>query len=131
FAAPKNYDGWVFYVFVLCAVVYVLGGVIRLSFFNIGEEEKRETGSKEKSTYTGLPITTVTLIFPIIYLLRRPLEDYPDIFSLIWAGAMLAVGFLFVGKFHISKPSNKKLIFIIIFGLAIATAVGIIYGVSS
>ena len=128
FAAPKPLDSPFFYIYAVCAVVYVLGGVIRLSFFNIGEEEKRETGSKEKSTYTGLPITTVTLIFPLIYLLRRPLEGHPDIFSCIWAAAMVLIGFLFVGKFHISKPSNKMLLFIIGIGLVIAVAVALVYG---
>ena len=130
FAAPHGLKSVWFYVFAACAVVYVLGGVIRLSFFNIGEEEKRDKGvTTEKSTYTGMPITTVVLIYPLIYLLRRPLIDNPDAFTAIWSIAMVIIAFLFVGKFHIRKPSNKGLMLIIALGAVIAAAVGIIYGI--
>ena len=131
FAAPHDLKSPMFYIFVLCGTIYVLGGVIRLSFFNIGEEEKRDKGvTAEKSTYTGMPITTVVLIFPLIYLLRRPMSDHPDFFSALWSVAMVVIAFLFVGKFHIRKPTNKQLLLIIAFGAVICATVGILYGIS-
>ncbi|MBQ7161552.1 MAG: CDP-alcohol phosphatidyltransferase family protein [Clostridia bacterium] len=132
FAAPHGLNSVLFYIYAVCGVLHVLGGVIRLSFFNIGEEEKRDQGIKvERSTYTGMPITTVALIYPIIYLFRRPLADHPDLFTAIWSFAMLAIAFLFVGKFHIRKPTNKGIIILIVFGAVIACGIGFIYGICS
>ena len=131
FACRPALDSVYFYIYIVCATVHVLGGVIRLSIYNIGEEDKRDRGiTKEKPTYTGMPITTVVLIYPLVYLLRRPLSDNIEIFTVIWSVMLLVTGFLFVCKFHIRKPSLKGLILLIVFGAIIAAIVGVVYGVS-
>ena len=129
FAAPNPLTSPFFYIYAVAGIIYILGGVIRLSFFNIGEEEQRESTVKvERKTYTGLPITTASLVFPIVYIFRHFFLEKAWIFSMIWAAFLLLVAFCFVGKFHVRKPTNRQLILLIVFGVVIAVAVWVIYG---
>ena len=51
----------------IIAALYVLAGLIRLAYFNVTEElRQKETESCRKS-YSGLPITSAALIFPIFF----------------------------------------------------------------
>ena len=118
-------------VYIVCAVLYVLGGMIRLAFFNINEEEMRERGEKpDRKTYTGMPITTVALIFPVLYIFRLFFTDKLW-FALIWAAAMLIIAFCFVGKFKIRKPTNTGITIMIGFGAVIAVIVALVYGIQA
>jgi len=120
-----------FAAYAVVASIYILGGLIRLSFFNIGEEEARDSHDKsERKVYTGLPITTSALIFPILYMVRRIPGIPPAAFTGIWMAAMLIVAFCFVGKFHIRKPTNRGAYALIGLGILIAAAVGVVYGLT-
>ena len=82
---------------------YCICGVTRLSYFNMKEEEELIAEVKsEQKTYTGMPITTVSLIFPVFYLLA-PLCS-PELFLAIFASAFIICGALFIIPFHIRKP---------------------------
>ena len=121
-------DVILYVVLVISMILYVLGGVIRLSFFNIGEEEKRDQGvTAERPEYTGLPITTSCLIFPLVALLGYALRDLPYIRAICWCASLLIVGFCFVGKFKIKKPTNRGVLVLIIIGSVIAVAVAIVF----
>ena len=118
-------------IYTVCAVLYVLGGVIRLAFFNINEEEMRERGEKpDRKTYTGMPITTVALIFPVLYIFRLFFTDKLW-FSLIWSAAMLVIAFCFVGKFKIRKPTNTGITIMVGVGAVIAVIVALVYGIKA
>lgn len=120
-----------FVAYVAVSSLYILGGLIRLSFFNISEEEARESGEKtERKTYTGMPITTSALVFPLVYLVKLIPGVSDTAISLVWMGAMLAVGFCFVGKFRVRKPTNKGAFALIGLGVLIAIAVGVVYGIT-
>ena len=77
---------------VLGASIYLLAGVIRLAWFNI-------TTDGHTSYYSGLPVTSICIILPLVYL----------IFSKLWffEYALLAtfyiVGFLFVFNMPVKK----------------------------
>lgn len=48
-------------------IVFVLCGVIRLAYFNMLEELKHtDSQTEEQKGYRGLPITSITIIFPVI-----------------------------------------------------------------
>lgn len=59
----KNiFTGFIAALFVLCAL-------IRLAYFNVQEEDRQsKTGEKRKS-YLGVPVTTIAVILPGVYLL--------------------------------------------------------------
>ncbi len=51
----------------VCSIFYILCGVIRLAYFNTLKESKES----KANTFIGVPITTVCIVFPIIFLLTR------------------------------------------------------------
>ncbi len=92
---------------ILCMLVmmlYVLMAMIRLAYFNVMEDKRqKEEGGKRKS-YTGLPVTSASLIFPFVMLLQfmTPLD-----MTVVYYGVMVLVGYLFVSKIEIRKPGVK------------------------
>lgn len=95
-------------------IVFVLCGVIRLAYFNMLEELKH-TGSQteEQKGYRGLPITSITIIFPVIYLFH-PLVS-AAMFTNILALMLLIVAILYVLDFKLKKPGNAAITAFIIF----------------
>ncbi len=99
---------------ILVAVFYVLGAVIRLAFFNVLDEIKRtEPPTNERKTYRGLPVTSIAIIFPILYVFRPFMAN--GLFTTIMTFVMLAVAFLFVLDFKLKKPSNQLVAVYIVF----------------
>ncbi len=95
-------------------IVFVLCGVIRLAFFNVQEELKRSSQVKEgKKYFRGLPITTITIIFPVVYLFYPQVSR--DTFVIILAIMLLAVGFLYIFDFKIKKPGNGAIAVLMVF----------------
>lgn len=96
-------------------VVFILCGVIRLAFFNVQEELKHSSPppEDEKKYFRGLPITSITIIFPVVYLFY-PLVTR-DIFHIILALMFLIVAFLYILDFRIKKPGNGVIAVLMIF----------------
>ena len=51
--------------FIPCAL-YLLCALIRLSWFNVDEEERQEKEGGHRTAYLGLPVTSAALIFPAL-----------------------------------------------------------------
>ena len=60
--------------------------------------------------YSGLPVTTTSIIYPILGLLRGIIDE--NLFHIIYIGATLITAFLFVYKFKV--PKFKGLFYVII-----------------
>jgi CDP-diacylglycerol--serine O-phosphatidyltransferase len=89
----------------LILVTYILGAIIRLAFFNVQDTVKRTSPSDtEKKTFRGLPVTSMAIIFPFMYLFRNHLSE--EIFVSMMMFVMLLVAILFVLDFKLKKPSN-------------------------
>ena len=56
-------------VIILC--LYCVASVIRLGYFNVMEEKRQNETSELRHYYQGLPITSMAIILPFLYLLRR------------------------------------------------------------
>ena len=96
------------------AVLYVLAAMIRLAYFNATEDERRadrETLGREY--FTGLPVTTAALVFPLVLLLHYFLRF--DL-SLVYYAVKLLTGLLFLGNFRIPKPGRKALGIAVVIG---------------
>lgn len=96
----------------LILIFYPIAGLIRLAWFNVLEITRNSnTPVKE---YTGLPITSAALIFPLIYIFKTFLKNR---FMYLYAITMLIVGLLFISKIKIKKPSIKVMIAFILIGV--------------
>ena len=76
------------------------------------ERQKEESGVRK--TYTGLPVTSSSLIFPSIMLIHYILDR--DI-TPIYLAVMLVTAFAFLAKFRIPKPGLRGILIMIGIGL--------------
>ena len=117
------------------APLYVLAGLIRLAYFNVTEEQRQKETDACRKTYSGLPITSSALIFPLFYCIMTgycqkvhgQIGPYKDMFEGSWRGVALCVlaavtGLCFILPFRIRKPQSKELLLILIIGILIAAA---------
>lgn len=124
------YGRW--YAYVL-APFFVLAGLIRLAYFNVTEEMRQKTTDEQRKSYSGLPITSSALVFPIYFCISAvicvyrngDILPYKDMFSgtvfgYILCGLMALTGLCFVMPFHIRKPRNRELYLFLAVGVLIA-----------
>ena len=90
---------------ICCEIFFVLCGVIRLAYFNMLEELKhsKPASADEKKYYHGLPITSITIIFPVVYMFHTLLDGH---FTILLAVMLLFVGFFYILDFRLKKPGN-------------------------
>ena len=92
--------------------VYVLAAVIRLGYFNVKEMRRQQETEERRKSYEGLPVTSISIIFPLIYLLR-PYCGHTAYLRILIA-VMFIVAFLFVSKIRVLKPGNKLMAFFMV-----------------
>ena len=107
---------WYPLVLIGISLLYVLAAMIRLAYFNVTQEERREQKKELGSEYfTGLPVTTAALVFPFVLLLNYFLKF--DL-SLTYFGVMLLMAVLFLANFKLKKPGSRTLCILILVGVA-------------
>ena len=92
----------------ICVFGYSLCAVIRLAFFNVQEGKRQQVESGSNKFYRGLPVTSISLIFPVIYLLRGLVT--PAVFTVVLYIMLAVTGFLFILDFQVKKPDLQKLL---------------------
>lgn len=100
----------------VCAAVFILAALIRLAFFNVLEEERQRQTTGRRESYLGVPVTTIALLLPLLYILRC--------FGIIGASAVpfeillviTACGFL--APISLKKPHIVGKIVMIIVGIS-------------
>lgn len=97
-----------FYSVVILAF-YGLAGVIRLAYFNVMEAKRQ---SENRKYYQGLPITSMAVIMPFLFVASMFFPGFRYFVGLLHA-AMLIVGFLFIFNFRFRKPTNKELVILV------------------
>jgi CDP-diacylglycerol--serine O-phosphatidyltransferase len=103
-------------------ILFVLCGVIRLAYFNVLEELKHtDPQVEQKKGYRGLPITTITIIYPIVYLFRPLVSN--DVFLILLAVMHLVVAFLYVLDFKLKKPGNAMISAMIVLVTAVMVCI--------
>jgi len=81
-------------------LAYVLGAVIRLAYFNMSVLQNGNTDEPVKY-YTGLPVTTCSFIFPVMWLIGRNFK--PENMQFILIAMMGLIAIMFVTKMKIPK----------------------------
>ncbi len=85
----------------MIAAVYTLFALIRLSYFNVREEERQSKTDERRSEYLGVPVTTVALVLPVLYLLFLA----GIIKNIVLLPAMLMLlGICFITTIKVKKP---------------------------
>lgn len=86
----KNiFAGFIGALFVLCAL-------IRLAYFNVQEEERQKATKERRKSYLGVPVTTIAVFLPGIYLLYdyricKNLVCFPILLVLMGIGYLMPV----------------------------------------
>lgn len=109
-----HYYGFLKDVLIIICILYALAAVIRLAYYNVQEEARQKEEDGNREYFTGVPVTTAAIIFPLIYLLQ--LANKLDL-TFVFMFFMALVGFLFISEKKIRKPGFKHLMILIIFGL--------------
>ena len=98
--------------------LYVLAAVIRLGYFNVMEEKRQQETAEVRKYYQGLPITSMAIILPFIYLIRRSWGSHFLFFTHV---AVVVVGILFISDIKVKKPQNPGIMILVgLVALAIA-----------
>ena len=74
-------------------IFYSVASVIRLAYFNVSEAKRQNETSENRQYYQGLPITSMAIILPFLYLMRRYCGLY---FLIVIHIAVIIVGLLFI-----------------------------------
>lgn len=98
----------------LISSLFVLCALIRLAYFNVLEEERQERTEESRKSYLGVPVTTVAVLLPLVYLLYdyrifKNVICFPILLVLMGIGYLLPV--------EIKKPGIIGKIVIILIGI--------------
>lgn len=102
---------------VLGYALFAMAGIERLAYFNVLVGKKED--DKPVSFYSGLPVTSTSIIFPFLFLLRK--LTGPFLYKAIYIVLIYLVALLFVA--NIKVPKFKGIAYPI---LAILAAVAIV-----
>lgn len=120
------------YAYVISAL-FVLAGLIRLAYFNVTEEQRQQETDENRQNFTGLPITSSALIFPIFICVISAvcmnighISFFAELFkkNLPMRIAICALtgltGLFFLLPIQIRKPRSKELWLILALGVLVA-----------
>ena len=103
---------------VLILMFYVLAGLIRLAWFNVTEECRQDETTENRKCYQGLPITSMAIVLPLVFMIQFFVPDF--VFRICLHLALFIVGLLFVVDFKLKKPGNKTLaLLVLVVGAAV------------
>lgn len=94
-------------------ILFALAALIRLAYFNVTEEERQRVEGGVRKYYQGMPVTTVSLIFPFIQLLQYIIPA--DVTMMYFATAVLC-GFAFLVPVQIRKPGLRGILLMVAIG---------------
>lgn len=126
------------YAYIVSAF-FVLAGVIRLAYYNVTEELRQKDTEEVRKNYSGLPITTSSLIFPFFFCLISLYcigQDQISLFLQLFQrnGFRFALcsitaltGLAYITPFKIPKPHSRGMWAIMGFGVLMAFVLFIVY----
>lgn len=95
-------------------VLYVVTALIRLAHFNVVEDERQEHEGGVNRFYTGVPVTSASLLFPTILLVQYVTQK--DL-TLIYFIFIIVTSFAFISTVKVSKPKDKHIFLMIAIGV--------------
>ena len=106
---------------VIISGLYVLCALIRLSYFNVDEQERQLTSSEPRELYYGMPVTLSALFVPVVFSVFCLVSKGLDI---ALAALLIVMAALFLSPIPLKKPRLPgKIGFICIGVLAVVLVV--------
>ena len=103
---------------VAALIFYSIASVIRLAYSNVTEAKRQTQTEENRKYYQGLPITSMAIILPFLYLMRR---YYMIHFLIVIHIAVIIVGLLFILNIKVKKPQNPvRILLVVVVALALA-----------
>ena len=90
------------------AFFYCTCAVIRLAYFNVLEGKRQQSEGGCNKTYRGLPVTSISFLLPIAFMLQFLMSDMA--FLVMLHILLPVVGFLFILDFPMPKPGLKHIL---------------------
>lgn len=84
--------------------LFVLCALIRLAYFNVTEETRQSVEGGNRKAYAGVPVTTVALVFPLIYALSPFLHT--GVMPWMYVAFLLISAIAFVTPVRVPKPGT-------------------------
>lgn len=97
----------------LISLIYLLAALIRLAYFNVLEEERQKQTTEKRTVYLGLPVTTIAITLPAVYLI---FDQYIKSYALLLGTLLLSAIFFLLPK-EIKKPNLIGKIGLVIVGI--------------
>lgn len=96
------------------AALFALCALIRLAYFNVLEEERQNETTERRKSFLGVPVTTVAILLPIVYMVY----DYKICKSTVcFLILLLLLGTGFLTPVEIKKPGRLGKLCLMIVGL--------------
>jgi CDP-diacylglycerol--serine O-phosphatidyltransferase len=125
----KDYEGsyWILVILLGIAVFYVLTALIRLAYFNATEEERQAEAERTGAMYfTGVPVTSAALVFPLVLIIHYFTKADLTFFYFFM---LFFTSICFIWNAKIKKPGKKALCVMIVIGiLELIATLYIIFG---
>lgn len=90
---------------VIAYVLLAMAGIQRLCHFNVLVINKNDKGPVK--FYSGLPVTSTSITFPIIYLIYKLFNFDWNVFEIMFTVLTFASAILFVLNIKVPKPRGK------------------------
>ncbi|MDO4395361.1 MAG: CDP-alcohol phosphatidyltransferase family protein [Clostridia bacterium] len=94
---------------------YVLCALIRLSYFNVDEQERQKQSAGSREVYLGMPVTLAALFIPLIY---AELDLHAAKSSIALSVALVIMGILFLVPIRLNKPKMLGKVCFVLCGIA-------------
>lgn len=89
-------------------LMFPLCAVIRLAYFNVVEEERQKKTTDVRKVYEGLPVTSVSLILPLLYSFKKDIGY--DNFATVYGVFLFLIAIAFITRFKVKKPGMKTML---------------------
>ena len=93
---------------------FSLAALIRLAYFNVTEEERQQVTTERRKVYEGLPVTSVALLIPLLFIFRK---DLAETFSVVATIVYAIIAALFITRFTLKKPQMRAMLLFVVAGI--------------
>ena len=91
----------------LALSLFTLAALIRLAYFNVLEEKRQKETTADRVSYSGLPVTTISVAMPLFYLAAEYLSiSVITVFSIL----LPAMAIAFISPLKVRKLQKKGLV---------------------
>ncbi|MBP5250897.1 MAG: CDP-alcohol phosphatidyltransferase family protein [Treponema sp.] len=104
-------------VSVVCCL-YTLCSLIRLSYFNVDEQDRQTKTDEVRSEYKGLPVTSSAVIIPALFIVFTCAKVPEHAMEIAGMALLIVMGLAFITPFKLRKPHTVGKTILITIGIS-------------